>query len=152
MLPEIKHHMVNAVQKHSLSTKLQEPSNLSNRKAAKLVIFSGHDSTISPLLSAFRVFDRTYPGFGSLVTFELFAKKLQDESRMQGSNISKESSSNAALPHYVRMLRDGKSLKIPACSGNGNHLPVHPEFCTLDAFMAHVDMMTPRNYAKECQF
>jgi hypothetical protein len=33
----------------------------------KLAIFSGHDSTISPLLSAFKVFNYEYPGFASNV-------------------------------------------------------------------------------------
>ena len=92
----------------------------------KLAIFSGHDSTISPLLCAFKVFDGSYPDFASNITFEIYSGKDS---------------------HYIKMLYNGNALKIPSCLP----VPGNDQLCTLQDFVSHMDKLTPTNYEQECK-
>lgn len=48
-----------------LKANLEE--NLSKPSGKKISLFSGHDSTIAPILGGFRVFDMKFPRFGAMV-------------------------------------------------------------------------------------
>lgn len=92
----------------------------------KMAIFSGHDSTIAPLLQAFKVFNGEYPNFASNVTFEIYR---QTES------------------YYVKMLYNGDAVRIPSCT------PVTQDesLCRLSDFFLYMDLLTPKNYEEECK-
>ncbi|KAJ3178554.1 hypothetical protein HDU85_005161 [Gaertneriomyces sp. JEL0708] len=111
--------------------------------AVKMALFSGHDSTIAPLLSAFKVFDRIYPPFASMINIEVFedTRGQPGWSRLIGRR----------APHYVRMLYNGKPLEIPACAADGNHRSGDRTMCTLDAFFKTMDKMVPQNYEERCR-
>ncbi|KND03408.1 uncharacterized protein SPPG_00894 [Spizellomyces punctatus DAOM BR117] len=116
-----------------------------NRDPVKLAIYSAHDTTIGPLLTAFKVSDGRYPPFAAMVNFELFEEashKRSVWSRLVGIN---------PPPHYVRMLYNGQPLRIPACAPVGKHREGDDSLCTLDAFMEHVDRMIPKDYEKSCK-
>jgi acid phosphatase len=49
------------------------------------------------------------------------------------------------------MLFNGDSLKIPACSAVGNHMPGMPDMCTFDAFMARVEEMSIKDFDQQCK-
>lgn len=44
-----------------------------------------------------------------------------------------------------------RNLRLPICAEEGKHLPGHPEFCTLEAFKARVEELTPVDWDMECQ-
>ncbi|KAH6576043.1 hypothetical protein BSLG_007741 [Batrachochytrium salamandrivorans] len=110
----------------------------------KFAIYSGHDTTILPILSAFKASDGAHPGYGSNLLFELH--KAQPKSslwrRMTGWTPPSQ--------HYVRMLYNGSAHALPGCAAPGQHFPGHSEICTLDAFMKEVERITPKNYETKC--
>src|SRR5436309_12190948 len=58
---------------------LSKVNNISETKDLKIAIYSGHDSTIAPLLTIFNAFDRKWPKFNSHLTLELFESKEKSE-------------------------------------------------------------------------
>ncbi|POS76849.1 histidine acid phosphatase [Diaporthe helianthi] len=52
--------------------------------------------------------------------------------------------------HYVRVRYNDEPVTIPGCKAEGNHLEGDDTFCTLTAFKAIVDKITPRNWRMEC--
>jgi acid phosphatase len=50
----------------------------------------------------------------------------------------------------VRMRYQNRDLVLPICAAEGKHLPGAPEFCTLEAFSARVEELTPQNWDVEC--
>lgn len=74
--------------------------------AFKFVIYSGHDTTIMPFLSALGVWDGEWASYASIVTMELWEAENGD--------------------HYTRMAYNGKELILPGCD---------EAFCKSDAFM-----------------
>ncbi|KAJ3283041.1 hypothetical protein HK104_010578 [Borealophlyctis nickersoniae] len=111
--------------------------------AVKLALFSGHDSTVAPLLSAFRVFDKKYPTFGAMINIELFEDPTNRPflSRLL----------NRPAPHYVRLLYNGEPQTLPACKPRGAHREGDETLCTLEAFMKHVEKMVPKDYEGMCR-
>jgi hypothetical protein len=66
-------------------------------KDLKYALFSGHDTTVAPLLGLLGVFDGYWPPYASNVVFEL----LDDET--------------AAERWSVRLLYNDRELTIPGC-------------------------------------
>lgn len=52
--------------------------------------------------------------------------------------------------HYVRVRYNDEPVTIPGCKAAGNHLDGDETFCTLTAFKAIVDKITPKNWRQEC--
>lgn len=94
----------------------------------KFRIYSGHDSTLGPLLGALKLYDGKFPPFGAMVNIETFAKEKE---------------------YFVRVLYNGEPMVLPACKTS--HLEGQAEFCTLDAFLKAVDSAVPVDYDKECK-
>jgi len=106
----------------------------------------------------------------SSVTFELFKKghsrqgsKLQSLLSELWSAHSKEEHctfSTRILSHLfplvvvslldVRMRYKNKSLILPMCAKEGDHLAGSPEFCALSVFQRRVKELTPSNWRAEC--
>ncbi|KAJ3257378.1 hypothetical protein HK103_004598 [Boothiomyces macroporosus] len=106
----------------------------------RMAIFSGHDSTIIPLLISFRAFDGDYPypGFGSSLSFEYFEEKMHyPTSKPKG---------------YVQMKYNGEPVTIPACKAPKDHYRNDLSLCTFDAFMQQAKKMslTEEQYQKMC--
>ncbi|TPX61223.1 hypothetical protein PhCBS80983_g01304 [Powellomyces hirtus] len=124
--------------------KLMEAVN-NTQTAVKMSIFSAHDTTVGPILSALRAWDRTYPDFGSMINLELF-EEAQYSAPQQQSLISKWFSRPPPPQHYVRLLYNGKPVAIPACAAPKDHRGDDTTMCTLEAFVKRVDELVPKDY------
>lgn len=69
---------------------------LDNKSYKKLALFSGHDTTLMPLLATIDVFDGTWPPYASMVILEVHRLNLQDETFSSG--------------HAFRLLYNGKVI------------------------------------------
>lgn len=129
-----------------------------------LAVFSGHDSTLAPLLgvlgapivqdvvdsdtdsdtsSTTKVIHK-WPGFGAVVALELY------EDTSTSSNWLRRHD------HYVRVNYNGKPLALPACSNsnsvlNRGHYLGDPTMCKLSTFMSLLQKYTPKNFEAECR-
>ncbi|ORX55726.1 phosphoglycerate mutase-like protein [Hesseltinella vesiculosa] len=105
----------------------------------KLSVYSGHDSTVAPLLIILGGYDKRWPPFGSALIFELFKSKATSMWPWKQPD------------HYVRVRYNDKVLELPGCAQNGNHHASGDQsLCTLDAFLAIVRDQVPDDWEKEC--
>ncbi|KAJ3041259.1 hypothetical protein HDV00_009652 [Rhizophlyctis rosea] len=114
----------------------------------KLGLFSGHDSTVGPVLSAFKAFDGQYPDFAAMVNIELFEPAAPPSFL---SRLLQPLKLAPAQPHYVRFMYNGRPVKLPACAKEGDHLEGDATMCTLEAFVRRVDEMVPKDYERMCR-
>lgn len=72
--------------------------------AYKFALFSGHDTTIMPMLAALvgEEWDRVWPGYASMVAVELYQSAT---------------SSPEAPAFKFRIVYNGKALRVPPCEG-----------------------------------
>lgn len=98
-------------------------------KDLKLIVFSGHDTSIAPLLAAFDVLGDEWPPFASNIILELFEEK-------QSPN-----------KHHVRLIFNGNYMKMPACKST---IDGRPELCPINEFLEMCEKLTPKNYTLEC--
>lgn len=68
---------------------------LNKKHKHKFNLFTGHDSTLVPLMSAFGVYDNTFPPVGSRVVIEILSRDGE---------------------YFVRMTFNEKDLKLPNCN------------------------------------
>ncbi|CAO3662946.1 unnamed protein product [Umbelopsis ramanniana] len=114
----------------------------------KMAIYSGHDTTVAPLLIIMGVFDKRWPPFSSSILFELFKEKKPESSSWFGS-LWKTSDDQ---DYYVRVRYQDKLMKLPACADAGKHHPNGDKsLCTLAAFREAVDNQIPKDWAEECK-
>ncbi|KAJ8657497.1 hypothetical protein O0I10_006799 [Lichtheimia ornata] len=107
--------------------------------ARKLYIYSGHDTTIAPLLISMDVFNKRWPPFSSSIVFELFKQKGG------GSWFGRSQKS------YVRVRFNDKIMELPACAAPGDHHSSGDKsLCTLEAFQKAIKDNIPDNWAEEC--
>ncbi|RIA89614.1 histidine phosphatase superfamily, partial [Glomus cerebriforme] len=121
---------------------LSKVNNTSETKDLKFAIYSGHDSTIAPLITTFNAYNHRWPKFNSHLTLELFESK-------EKSSFFKLFSS-AQDNHYIRVKYNDKILELPACQNDGQHHPNDKSLCTLKAFLSLVDSHIPKDYIQEC--
>ncbi|XP_049806282.1 venom acid phosphatase Acph-1-like [Schistocerca nitens] len=94
----------------------------------KFYMYAGHDSTISNLLLALKVWDEQIPAYGALIMIELHQAKTSGE-------------------HSVQIhLRNSTSLDPYALKISGCELD-----CKLDTFLTLVDDVIPNNLKTECE-
>ncbi|EXX70764.1 uncharacterized protein OCT59_020543 [Rhizophagus irregularis] len=115
---------------------LSKVNNIPEAEDLKFAIYSGHDSTLAPLIATFNAFDHRWPKFNSHLILELFE--------------SKEEFSSAQDNHYVRVRYNDKILELPACQNDDKHHPKDKSLCTLKAFLTLVDSHIPKDYIREC--
>ncbi|KAI7857192.1 histidine phosphatase superfamily [Circinella umbellata] len=111
----------------------------------KLHIYSGHDTTVGPLLISLGVFDKRWPPFSSSIIFELFKEK--------GTNLSWTSRifGQKEQPHYVRVRYNDKILELPGCHAiEDHHSSGDKSLCTFEAFKKIVKDQVPENWNEEC--
>ncbi|KAH8115945.1 phosphoglycerate mutase-like protein [Phellopilus nigrolimitatus] len=121
----------------------------------KLLVHSTHDTALAALLATLDVYDEKWPPFTSSITFELFKKAPHADppaSYLQTvfTAFSPFKRSTQPAEHFVRIRYQNESLALPFCAESGQHLPGHPELCTLAAFRERVRALTPTDWEAEC--
>ncbi|KAI9325035.1 histidine phosphatase superfamily [Zopfochytrium polystomum] len=104
----------------------------------KFAVFSGHDTTVAPLLGALGHREKTYPGFGANLALEVFEDSSKTPSWWKRPD------------HYVRVKYNGIPIVVPSCAKPGAHFLGDPKMCTLSAFLATMEESIPKNFKKEC--
>ncbi|KAI8332391.1 histidine phosphatase superfamily [Chlamydoabsidia padenii] len=108
-------------------------TDLEGEQDYKLAVYSGHDTTIAPLLIILGGYDNRWPPFGSSILFELY--KTKDDNKT----------------NYVRVKFNNKNLELPGCAEKGNHHSNGDQsLCTLEAFMNIVKDQIPEDWTAEC--
>ena len=95
-----------------------------------------------------------WPAFTASITFELFRKEVPSSPAhhlfFQAVLGTYSPFPKSRPEHFVRMRYQNRSLPLPICAEEGNHLPGSPEFCTLAAFRERVRELTPHDFEREC--
>ncbi|ORX88855.1 phosphoglycerate mutase-like protein [Basidiobolus meristosporus CBS 931.73] len=93
------------------------------KSPAKMEIFSGHDTTVQPILGVLRADDFRWPPYASSLIFELWQDKH----------------TGAA---FLRVLYNGDVLRSPVCDFN---------LCPLETFLSQIDHYIPLDILTECK-
>ena len=101
----------------------------------KLSVFSGHDSTIAPVLGVFNAGDGKWPSFGANITVEVF-----EDAAIRSS----------ADKYFVRLKYNQDIFNVPYCQQSGRGHPKMNGFCTWEAFLEIMDDHIPKDYEAEC--
>ena len=110
---------------------LREKGGIEDDEKLKLAIYSGHDTTVGPILIILNAFDNKWPPFGSAILFELFKQKESDQ-------------------HFVRVKYNENTLELPGCQAKGDHKQGDKSLCTFEAFKKIVKDQVPTDWEKEC--
>ncbi|ORY98625.1 histidine phosphatase superfamily [Syncephalastrum racemosum] len=105
----------------------------------KLAIYSGHDTTVAPLLIILGGFNNRWPPFCSAILFELYKGKSKSWNPLKKTE------------HYVRVRYNEKVLELPGCAGQGEHYDGDKSLCTLEAFKKIVKEQIPDDWEDECK-
>lgn len=129
---------------------------IQNRKGPALAIYSGHDSTLAPLLAAWKLFDNTWPPFGSHLAIE-----VASDSRHPTMTFSPSSSSSISRPFpnwFVRVLHQNRPTRLPDCQEAIMSMRPFLEppfddgtFCPLDRFLEMCHAFIPTQFEHECR-
>merc|ERR1712110_894755 len=85
-------------------------------------LYSGHDNTLSPMLTGLRIVDGYHPPMGSNLLFELWERGQSGE-------------------YYVRTLYNGKVTRLPDCA----------DFVPLQRFQDIAGALVPSDYGAQCR-
>ncbi len=98
---------------------VKEPDN-----TQRLAIYSGHDSTIFPLLVALRITPTSFTDFAAHVVFEVYRD-------------------NATKEHYVHLLYNDEAVQLPGCDGL---------YCQFDIFttLINAGSLTQSEFEAQC--
>ncbi|CEP20088.1 hypothetical protein [Parasitella parasitica] len=110
---------------------LREKGGIDDDEKLKLAIYSGHDTTVAPLLIILDAFNDRWPPFGSVILFELFKQKESNQ-------------------HFVRVKYNENTLELPGCQAKGDHKQGDKSLCTFEAFKKIVKDQVPEDWEKEC--
>ncbi|PVU93811.1 hypothetical protein BB561_003034 [Smittium simulii] len=172
---EIANHIIYKVCEDSGQT--SGIKTLPYEKSPKMMISSGHDTTIEPILfllgyhnpdrsSDYKSYNIEWPDFGSAISLELFkGPKYQQSTKEERNESIKQINSTEMWPktirsdvdigeYYIRAIYNGKALKIPSCQSKGNHLEGDSSsICTLEAFLRQIGplVVSPREYKERCK-
>ncbi|KAJ3338856.1 DNA-directed RNA polymerases I and III subunit RPAC1 [Gonapodya sp. JEL0774] len=121
------------------------------RESAKLAVWSGHDTTLGPLLFALKAWDGKWPEFANHIVLELFEETNQTTS--QSPSWMSAFFQTPTPRHYVRLLHNKRPLNLPYCAAPPQHHPSDPATCTLEAFLEGVKgvRITDAAWTKECE-
>jgi len=109
--------------------------------STKMVLFSGHDTVLSPLLSMLGIHDWRWPPYASRLVFELWQDTSGVKHQPTDSNILSKFGN-----YFIRVLYNGKDLtsKVKFCEGQ----IVDSQLCPASAFVKYVsdDRLDGNNY------
>lgn len=117
-------------------------------KDRRLSIYSGHDSTLAPLLAALTYTEATanaqkaHENQGN-IEFPSFASYIAIEKYSDGNPEAQKNS-------FVRVLFNGRPLPLQACAAEGMHLRGRKDICALEAFAQAIQRHMSNNYLEEC--
>lgn len=78
------------------------------KKQTKMLLYSGHDTTLIPLLNILKLYNGSWPPFASHVAIELY----RDEDIIHSMNPDSEEG------FYVRVVYNSQEKKLPGCNGD----------------------------------
>jgi len=133
-----------------ISRKMRTKIEQGNKDPLKILVHSTHDTALAGLCSTLDVFDDKWPAFTASITFELFRKSKDDESRSMFQTVMAPFHAKPADEHYIRMRYQNKNMHLPICADEGKHLPGSPEFCTVTAFLDRIKELAPVDWEAEC--
>jgi acid phosphatase len=141
-----------------LDTMVERLSDRDGDRSVAMAIYSGHDSTLAPILAALQVFDGKWPPFGGHIVMEL----ASDKYRPLPSEISKEN--HATFPGwYVRVRYNGHVTRLPACQEaihtearsfkdrQRSSLFTDGTLCPFDHFSRLIKALVPTHFEQECR-
>lgn len=104
---------------------------IEKKSTTKFYLFSGHDTTIAPILASLRVFDGKFPPIGSYLILELFSKDGK---------------------YYIRIRYKNKDLKIPDVHYEQTEDGVN--VCLYEDFkkVASKNIVSEEEYEEACNF
>merc|ERR1712137_157877 len=92
---------------------------------ARFYLYSGHDNTLSPLLSALDIFEG-HPRMGSTLVFEMY-KKLNE---------------NEEEERFIRVVFNGEEKKVYSTSST---------YIAWEEFEEHTNEFVPKSYKQQCK-
>jgi len=95
---------------------------LNSNFTPKYLMYSGHDTTLGALLSAFGVYDGHWPPYASHIELELWSDSISSY-------------------QFVQVKYQGTGLRVPGCSA---------VLCPIKEFYQAVTPFIPDNYEEEC--
>ena len=118
-------------------------SGINSSSMQRVVLFSGHDTVISPVLAGLGVYtgkDCLWPPYASRIVFELWRSSTAS-ANTAASDVEVETEADL-VGVFVRVLYNGRSVThaIPACKvAHELHRGLTPqELCPLEAFSQQV--------------
>jgi len=106
------------------------------KKEAKMLLYSGHDTTLIPLLSILDVYDGKWPPFASHVIIELY----RDE-----DIINRSLNPGSEEGFFVRVIYNNEEQKLPGCNGQA--------LCPLEEFKKALSVyaINQCEYDRDCK-
>ncbi|CAG5125899.1 unnamed protein product [Candidula unifasciata] len=101
-----------------------------NGTVQKFHLYSGHDTTISPLITALELDDAVWPGYASRLTFELYQRQSTGE-------------------HFIRVLQNGKVVtsQVVFCRHKAEG-----DFCKFSYFYTYVSDLNLQEFCNSVKF
>ncbi|XP_049848267.1 counting factor 60-like [Schistocerca gregaria] len=121
LLKDIVQHLQYKISTRSIDG--SEPAN--GDWSPRLVLLSGHDSTLAPLLQTLKLSKGIHPTMGSVIAFELWAQKSQPEPT-----------------YFVKVMYNFEDMIIPECN---NQI-----MCPWNDFFELTKSKIPQDYDLEC--
>eukprot|EP00466_Bigelowiella_natans_P007296 jgi/Bigna1/138065/aug1.42_g12773 len=94
-------------------------------------LYSGHDTTVLPVLISYQLFNGTWPSFCSSIVWELHRHKTTGN-------------------HYVRVLYDFKPMSLLPVTTSGIAQTGSSAFVPFDKFKALTNSLSPTDFESEC--
>lgn len=111
---------------HGLLNRIAHKMNaaIHNKTATRFHLYSGHDTTVSPLITAMELEDAVWPGYASRITFELYQQHSTNQ-------------------HLVRILQNGQVVTSEAVFCQNK---TKDGFCNFSSFYNHVTKQSFKEY------
>ena len=102
----------------------------------KLALYSGHDSTVGPLLGCLGLLskDPHWPTYGANLIFELLEDRLSPKNEL-----------------FVRVKYNGRTMAIPGCENADPQKRFGGTLCPMSRFLEICSPLIPKDYDQECQ-
>jgi len=105
-----------------LVSNIQAKIALKSGFSPKYLMYSGHDTTLGPLLTAFGVYDGNWPPYASHIELELWSDSPQTN-------------------YFVQVKYQGRGLQMPGCDNI---------MCPIKQFLQLIVPVIPVDFQKEC--
>ena len=96
------------------------------------VLYSGHDNTLTPLITALGLEEAVWPGYATRLVFELYKRASTPDVRAQ---------------HFVRILLNGKPVTSETVfCHSGSVLSGRDDLCEFERFYSHIVSMNVQEF------